>query len=491
MASSNLHSTTCRLLTIQDPVSKASYLIDTGAEVSVIPPRPEDRRQPLDCVQLQAANGSSIQTFGRRAETIELGLAKSFPWNFIIAEVTKPIIGADFLRHYGLLVDLARKRLIDAETFISVPTSYRRSDVSRLCVITAKDEYSSMLEDFKDITTPCIKKCRLQGKVQHYIETHSCRPVFARARRLAPDKLAAAKEEFDKLLEMKIIQPSNSPWSSPLHMVAKPSGGWRACGDYRALNAATEDDRYPIPHLQDFASRLVGMSIFSKIDLVRAYNQVPMNKDDIAKTAIITPFGLFEFLRMPFGLKNAAQTFQRLMDNVFRDLAFAYIYLDDILVASSSREEHIIHLRQLFERLAQYGLVVNPQKCVFGKSTLNFLGHRVTPMGIQPLQDRVQVIREFPQPDTARALKEYRGLLNFYRRFVPHAAAILLPLYELAKVKDKDFGAAWTTLHTQHFQQSKDALVTATCLAHPSPTAETLDFTLTPRIQQSGQSWNN
>ena len=473
MASSNLHSTTCRLLTIQDPVSKASYLIDTGAEVSVIPPRPEDRRQPLDCVQLQAANGSSIQTFGRRAETIELGLAKSFPWNFIIAEVTKPIIGADFLRHYGLLVDLARKRLIDAETFISVPTSYRRSDVSRLCVITAKDEYSAMLEDFKDITTPCIKKCRLQGKVQHYIETHSCRPVFARARRLAPDKLAAAKEEFDKLLEMKIIQPSNSPWSSPLHMVAKPSGGWRACGDYRALNAATEDDRYPIPHLQDFASRLVGMSIFSKIDLVRAYNQVPMNKDDIAKTAIITPFGLFEFLRMPFGLKNAAQTFQRLMDNVFRDLAFAYIYLDDILVASSSREEHIIHLRQLFERLAQYGLVVNPQKCVFGKSTLNSLGHRVTPMGIQPLQDRVQVIREFPQPDTARALKEYLGLLNFYRRFVPHAAAILLPLYELAKVKDKDFGAAWTTLHTQHFQQSKDALVTATCLAHPSPTAET------------------
>ena len=176
---------------------------------------------------------------------------------------------------------------------------------------------------------------------------------------------------------------------------------------------------------------------------------------------------------MPFGLKNAAQTFQRLMGNVFRDLPFAYIYLDDILVASSSREEHIIHLRQLFERLAQYGLVVNPQKCVFGKSTLNFLGHRVTPTGIQPLQDRVQVIREFPQPDTARALKEYLGLLNFYRRFVPHAAAILLPLYELAKVKDKDFGAAWTTLHTQHFQQSKDALVTATCLAHPSPTAET------------------
>ena len=151
---------------------------------------------------------------------------------------------------------------------------------------------------------------------------------------------------------MNIIRSSNSPWSSPLHMVAKPSSGWRACGDYRALNAVSEDDRYPMHHLQDFAINLEGKNIFSKIDLVRAYNQVPMNAADIAKTAIVTPFGLFEYLRMPFGLKNAAQTFQRFMDSVFRDLPFVYIYLDDILVASNSPDEHRKHLRQLFERLA-------------------------------------------------------------------------------------------------------------------------------------------
>ena len=116
-----------------------------------------------------------------------------------------------------------------------------------------------------------------------------------------------------------------------------------------------------------------------------------MNADDIAKTAIVTPFGLFEYLRMPFGLKNAAQRF---MDNVFRDMQFVYVYLDDILVASSSVEEH--YLRQLFERLAEYGLVVNPQKCVLGQSSLDFLGHRVTSDGIHPLQDRVQAIRDYP-----------------------------------------------------------------------------------------------
>ena len=272
---------------------------------------------------------------------------------------------------------------------------------------------------------------------------------------------------------MDVIQPSNSPWSSPLHMVEKPSGGWRACGDYRALNAASEDDRYPMPHLQDFTIQLEGKNIFSKVDLVRAYNQVPMNASDIAKTAIVTPFGLFEFKRMPFGLKNAAQTFQRLMDNVLRDCSFAYVYLDDILVASSSVDEHRQHLRQLFRKLADYGLVVNPQKCVLGQSSLEFLGHYVTSAGVQPLQSRVESITNFPRPRSNKSLQEYLGMLNFYRRFVPHAAAMLLPLYELVNVKGDAFEAAWTTRHDEHFQCSKDALARATYLAHPSATAET------------------
>ena len=307
-------------------------------------------------------NGTAIRTFGQRSVAVELGLAKSFEWSFTIADVSKSILGADFLRHYGLLVDLKCKRLMDADTFLTVPTSYRRSTVSKLCVLVKNDSYSDILNEFQEVTTPCIKKCRLLGKVEHHIDTRCPRPVFARAHRLSLDLLAAAKDEFNKLLEMDVIQPSNSPWSSPLHMVKKLSGGWRACGDYRALNAASEDDRFPMPHLQDFRIHLEGKSIFSKVDLVRAYNQVPMNASDIAKTANVTPFGLFEYKRMPFGLKNAAQTFQRLMDNVLRDCSFAYVYLDDILVASTSVDEHRQHLRQLFRKLADYGLVVNPQK---------------------------------------------------------------------------------------------------------------------------------
>ena len=225
--------------------------------------------------------------------------------------------------------------------------------------------------------------------------------------------------------------------------------------------------------MQYFAVNLIGTQVFSKVDLVRAYNKVPMNADGIAKTAIVTPFGLFEYLRMPFGLKNAAQTFQRFMENVFRDMQFVYVYLDYILVANSSIQEHCIHLRQQFERSAEYGLVANPHKCVLGQSSLDFLGHQVTSDGIHPLQDRVQAIRDYPQPRTAKSLKEHLGVLNFYRRGVSHAAAILLPLYELVSLNDTEFCAAWTSLHEKHFQQSKDALAADTCLPHPSPTAET------------------
>jgi hypothetical protein len=122
-------------------------------------------------------------------------------------------------------------------------------------------------------------------------------------------------------------------------MVPKPNGSWRPCGDYRRLNAATTPDKYPLPNLQDLSNFLHGSTIFSKIDLEKGYHQIPMQKSDIPKTAIITPFGLFEFLYMPFGLSNAAQTFQRLMDSLFRDFPFLFIYLDDMLIFSRSRSD--------------------------------------------------------------------------------------------------------------------------------------------------------
>ena len=146
------------------------------------------------------------------------------------------------------------------------------------------------------------------------------------------------------------------------------------------------------------------------------------------KTAITTPFGLYEFIRMPFGLRNAAQTFKRFMDEVLRGLEFCYDYIDNLLIASPSPEEHLCHLRLVLERLDKHGLLVNVSKSVFGVPELDFLGHHVTSEGIHPLTHKVQAVQDFPQPSTHRKLREFLGMINFYHRFIPSCAATLKPL---------------------------------------------------------------
>ena len=232
----------------------------------------------------------------------------------------------------------------------------------------------------------------------------------------------------------------------------------------------TTPDRYSIPLIPDLTARLHGRRVFGKVDLVKGYHQIPVAEQDVPKTAITTPFGTFEYLRMPFGLKNAGQTFQRMMDEVLGDLDFLFVYMDDVLVASRSLAEHEEHFRELFRRLAARDLVVSPTKCQYGQSRIEFLGHVVSKNGIEPTTGKVEAIVQFPKPSTKEELKRFLGMINFYNRFIPRAAQIMKPLYETAASAKGHL--EWTEVATQAFEDAKKALATTTMLRHPRPGAQ-------------------
>ena len=468
----------CSMLRVKCNISghneSVKFLVDSGAGFSCVPVSlAQGLRIPIeDCnIQLLSCDGSPVSVLGTiRLRIIITQLRREFSWNFVVANLTQAILGWDFLNHFSLSLDCGSGVIRDSSTGLVCSVS-RALEQQSLALIFDKIPSSvrDVLEKYPELIQPTSNLQFISTGVEHHIRLQeSVSPPWSKPRRLTGLKLQAARDEINKLLEVGIIRPSTSQFASPIHMAPKGEG-FRLTGDFRNLNSITIPDRYPLPHLHDFSDKLSGSKIFSKIDLFRAYHQLPVASEDVPKTAITTPFGSFEYITMPFGLRNSAATFQRFMNdkfNLFSD--FSFVYVDDILVFSQSEEEHLEHLNTIFKTLHVNNLKISSQKCIFQVPELDFLGYRISADGIKPIPSRIEQFANTPLPKDYATLRSYIGALGFYRRMIPNYANEISLLQGMLHSQEKSKNLNWTDEAVSQFNKSRTLLESAVTLSHPT-----------------------
>ncbi|GBG64149.1 hypothetical protein CBR_g40848 [Chara braunii] len=285
--------------------------------------------------------------------------------------------------------------------------------------------------------------------------------------RLSIPEATKLKRQLEELLRLGFIKPSNSPWGAPVLFARKADGTLCLCIDYRGLNRYTVKNSYPMPRSDELFDRLAGNRFFTKIDLRSGYHQILVAAADQPKTAFRSRFGHYEFTVMPFGLTNAPATFQRAMNDIFRDILEQYVlvYLDDILVYSRTLEEHLRHLRDVLDCLRRHGFYAKLSKCRFAQHKVNFLGHYVSDQGLYMDDAKITAIAEWPAPTSAKQLRSFLGLTSYYSNFIRGYARYSYVLTSTLLRKNPPL--AWTPLHEDAFHALKKAVTCAPVLHLP------------------------
>ena len=358
---------------------------------------------------------------------------------------------------------------------IGSPEEPKNIKLSKTLPPNIKQRYINLFKEFKDVFAWGYQDLKSYdtSMIQHKIPLkENQKPFKQKLRRINPILLPLVEKEIKKMYDAGIIVSLRySEWVSNLVSVRKKTGEIRLCIDFRNLNRACLKDNYPLPKMDHILQKVVGAKRISLLDGFSGYNQVLVYPTDQHKTAFTTPWGTFMYVKMPFGLMNVGATFQRAMDIAFsEDIGvFIVIYLDDITVYSKSDEEHLAHLRKVFNKCRKYGLSLNPKKTLFGLEEGKLLGHIISEEGIKIDPQRIEGILQISHPRNIKELQSFIGKINFLRRFIPNLAELLK---EITNMLRKEVGVKWTIEAKKYFEIIKRALTETPVLISPDFTKD-------------------
>lgn len=336
---------------------------------------------------------------------------------------------------------------------------------------TDESNLSTVLQDYSEVF--CDAPGVLRDVQVDFNIDQSVKPIFLKARQPPLSMKMGIEAELDRLQREGIVEQVRfSKWATPIVPILKADGSIRVCGDYKStLNKVAPVENHPIPLIEDMANQLAGGEKFTKLDFSHAYTQLRLSEEAKVFTTINTHKGLFRYNRLCFGIASAPAIFQRTLEQLFSGITYCRNYIDDVYITGKNDVEHIANVKKVLQICKDNGLTIRRSKCEFMKETVQFLGYKLSKEGLQPLTEKVEAVKDFPEPKDKNQLRSYLGLINYYGKFVKNMSGTLKPLYNLLK-KDQPF--VWGKSEKESFASSKAALLSDKILAHFNPNLETI-----------------
>lgn len=488
----NFTSNISELPYILHPITNQKILIDTASTKSFINPNLAMKLYTKNIVndpfQISTIHGKSTENYSMSNVFPEI-FQTNIELKFYLFKFHKHfdwLLGMDNLKKLNAIISLKDHSLILPNYKFRI--FYRQTtpnycnvedqqiDLSKFRTdhlnIEERDALTKLIYEYSEIFQQDELPLTFTNRIKHHIKTTDEHPIYTKSYRYPEIHRQEVRGQIDKMLSQNIIRPSYSPWSSPIWVVPKKADAsgkqkWRIVVDYRKLNDKTISDKYPIPNITQLLDKLGRCQYFTTLDLASGFHQIEMNPEDIPKTAFNTENGHYEYLRMPFGLKNAPATFQRVMEDVLRGLQnnICLVYLDDIIIFSTSLQEHLERLKLVFDRLRDSNFKIQLDKSEFLQKEVSYLGHVVTPDGVKPNPDKINSILNYPIPKNPKQIKGFLGLLGYYRKFIPSFAKITKPMTNCLK-KDAKIDINDPT-YRNCFEHCKTLLVNEPILQYP------------------------